>query len=136
MLRPAMRRLTLLLAGLAGLSLSAAGCGGPSSQYCAAASRCDEEVRIIPIIGDLIPVDGVGNSDDSVGVCAAEIDGYLAGLRANSEEVCQELADAYVAFMDCAIQEDSCDAWTDSECQDEREEIFDLWQDADNRCDE
>ena len=119
--------------------LAAAGCGGGSpltSQYCAVAASCDEEFQLIPIIGEEIPVDGVGNSDDSVGVCNAEVNGYISALRANSEEECEELASAYEDFMACAIEEDSCDAWTDDDCDNEREDIQRAWDDAGGRCSE
>lgn len=121
--------LSLLAAGLAG-------CGGQSAQYCQAAAECDEEFRVIPIFGEFIPVDGVGNSDDSAGVCEAEVNGYISSLRANSEDVCEELAVAYEAFMTCAIDEGTCDAWTSNDCDRESDDIRDLQDEAGGRCSE
>jgi len=129
--------MTYRIIALAILCMGLASCGGGiTGQYCQAAGECDEEIRIIPIIGEFVPVDGVGNSDDSVAVCQAEVDGYLSALRANSEDVCQELADAHEAFMLCAIDEGSCDAWTRDDCDRERDDIRDLEDDAGGRCSE
>lgn len=136
---PTRHALRLVLALGAAAFVFAISCGGGSGltgQYCNVAAECDEEFRIIPIIGEEVPVDGVGNSDDSVAVCNAEVNGYISALRANSEEVCEELALAYEAFMACAIEEDSCDAWTNNDCDNEREDIRDAWDDAGGRCSE
>ena len=120
-----------LIAAIVVAATSVAGCTSQKSQaFCQiAGEECDEE-----IFG--IPVDGVGNSDDSVAVCAKQVDTYLASLRANQEEVCQDLAAAYEEFMDCAIEEGNCDAWTDNDCDNERDDVNDLLQDADNKCNE
>lgn len=128
-------RATALLVVLGALP-TLAGCGGLAASYCQTASECDEEVPLIPFFGPDVPVDGVGNSDDSVGVCMAEVDGYVSALRANSEDVCEELAAAYEAFMECAVQEGDCDAWTSNDCDNERDDIQDLWNEADGRCSE
>lgn len=108
------------------------GCSSSGRQYCEAAAECDEE---LPIFG--FPIDGVGNASDSVDVCTADTDGYLQSLRQNSEQVCQDLADAYDAWIACIVVEEAdCDAWYDDECDNEREDIRELRNDADNRCNE
>jgi hypothetical protein len=135
--RSALRLALVLGAATFTFALSCGGAGsGLTGQYCRVAAECDEEFMIIPIIGEDIPVDGVGNSDDSEAVCNVEVNGYISALRANSEEVCEELALAYEAFMACAIEEDSCDPWTDNDCDNEREDIRDAWDDAGGRCSE
>jgi NTP pyrophosphatase (non-canonical NTP hydrolase) len=79
----------------------------------------------------------VGNSDDSAGVCVAQQDTRVQSLRANSEDICQEAADAWEAYMRCAIEE-GCDAWEilESECKDELGDYLDLLNEADRRCEE
>jgi len=102
------------------------------SEYCRLANEeCDDE-----FLG--VPVDGVGNGSDSAAVCAAEMDAYLKSLRANSEEVCHDLAAAYEAAMACVIQEQGdCDAFRGgNDCDNEWDDVADLTQDADNRCNE
>ncbi len=109
-----------------------AACSTSGQSYCQLAAECDED---LPFFG--IPIDGVGNSDDSVAVCAADTDGYLGSLRQNQEQVCHDLANAYDAWIACIAAEDAdCDAWYDDECEREREDIQELRDDADNRCNE
>ena len=117
-----------------GLGLLASGCffNPTVSEYCRLANEeCDEE-----FIG--IPVDGVGNGSDSGQVCAVEMDAYLRSLRQNSEEVCHKLADAYEAAMACVIQEQGdCDAFRGgNDCDNEWDDVDDIANDADNRCNE
>ena len=107
------------------------GCSSPAQEYCEVAGECDET---IPFFG--IPVDGVGNSSDSVDVCTQQVQAKLDTLRANSEEICQEAAEAYEEFMLCAIEEGDCDAWTDNDCASEWEAYEELAEEAENRCNE
>ena len=107
------------------------GCSSTARQYCETAGECDETIPFIDY-----PVDGVGNSSDSVDVCTQEQQAYLDGLRANSEEICHETAEAYEAFMLCAIEEGDCDAWTDDDCDSEYEDYFESAEEAENRCNE
>ena len=107
------------------------GCSSTSQQYCEVAGECDET---IPFFG--YPVDGVGNSSDSVDVCVQQQEAYLNTLRANSEEICHDAALAYEAFMLCAIEEGDCDAWTDNDCSSEWEEYEETTEEAGNRCNE
>ena len=109
----------------------AVGCSSTAQQYCETAGECDET---IPFFG--YPVDGVGNSSDSVDVCVQQQEAYLNTLRANSEEICQDAARAYEEFMQCAIEEGDCDAWTDNDCSSEWESYEELTEEAGNRCNE
>lgn len=113
----------LLLAGLG------AGCKPVSRAYCELGGECDEATGIF----DPVP----GSSSDSVDVCTVNQETLLQALRANREEVCHQLADAYEAFWACAVEE-GCDAFdvTEPECKDELEEVGDLRQKAGNRCNE
>lgn len=117
--------------GLSLLSGSMVACSSTAGAYCQTAADCDEEIPFLNI-----PVDGVGDSSDSAQVCTVERQAYLDSLRANSEEVCQQLAAAEEAFMQCAIEQGDCDAWTDNDCDNEREDRDDLLREAENRCNE
>jgi hypothetical protein len=76
-------------------------------------------------------------------ICAIEVDGFLRQLRANKEEECHKLADAYVAHQACLSQMD-CDDYRDCvnsgdpddcrECEDSRRDLDDAWDDADDEC--
>jgi hypothetical protein len=120
---PAKRKIGLLAALLCALATTA-GCS-LSAQYCETAAECD------------VPTDPVGNSDDSAAVCTAENETRLEKYRANSEEICHEVAEAWEKFMQCAIEE-GCQAWEigESECKDEIGDYLELLGDADNRCEE
>jgi hypothetical protein len=104
--------------------LAAPGCS-LSAQYCEKAAECD------------VPTDPVGNSDDSAAVCTAENETRLEKLRANSEDICHEAAEAWEKFMQCALDE-GCDAWEigESECKDEIGDYLEILSEADNRCEE
>jgi hypothetical protein len=121
--------LTLAL-GVALLSTLLACSGfGPERAYCETAGDCDDGFGLFD------PVQG--SSDDSVDVCTVNQETNIAALRANSEEVCHDLADAWQAYMLCAVEE-GCDAFNplEPECNDELEDVADLSNDAGNRCSE
>lgn len=116
---------------LSGLALSAALLGCPSlpQQYCAVAGECDEQLAVL----DPVP----GNSDDSVTVCAVNQETTQSIYRANSEEICQKIADARERWMLCVLEE-GCDAFDprENECKDEFNDILELAGDAGDRCEE
>ena len=62
---------------------------------------------------------------------------FLSALRANGEDVCHEMAAAWEAYMQCAVEE-GCDAFqlNEPECKDELDDYSDLRDDAGNRCNE
>jgi hypothetical protein len=76
-------------------------------------------------------------------ICVIEADGMIKALRANKEEECHILADAYLAFWACTAQQkcsdfedcrergdpDDCD-----ECEDVRRDLDDAKEDADDEC--
>lgn len=113
----------LLLAGLG------AGCKPLPRAYCELGGECDEATGFL----DPVP----GSSSDSVDVCTVNQETLLKALRANREEVCHQLADAFEAYWACAVDE-GCDAFdvTEPECKDELEEVGNLKQEAGNRCNE
>jgi hypothetical protein len=76
-------------------------------------------------------------------ICAIELDGFIRALRANKEEECHILADAYLAFWSCTAQM-SCSDYEDcgtrgdpddcDECEDARRDLDDAREDADDEC--
>ncbi len=114
-----------LRAAVTGMVLACAACSTLPDQYCQTAADCDELL------------DPVGNSDDSVAVCSVIQQTTLESLRANREDVCQDLADAYEEFMACAVEEE-CDAWdfTENACRSEFNRYAETADDAGGRCDE
>lgn len=105
-----------------------AGCPSLPEAYCQTMADCDDADGIF---------DSVGESSDSVGVCVVNQQTNLDALRANEEDVCVELALATEAYMACAVEE-GCDAFRpfEQECSGEREDFFELIQEAGNRCNE
>jgi hypothetical protein len=114
-----------LRAVVVGVVLACAGCPSLAEQYCQTAGECDELL------------DPVGNSDDSVAVCAVLQQTTLDAYRANSESICQDLADAYEEWMRCAVEE-GCDAWdfTSDDCRSEFNDYAETADDAGGRCEE
>lgn len=110
--------------------LALAGCNGLPAQYCETGAACDDFAGLL-----LDPVPG--DSDDSADVCAVNQQTVLSALRANSEQICHDMALAYENWMACAIEE-GCDAFeiNQPECKDELEEYRELQDDAGNRCNE
>lgn len=126
-----MRLVTTLCApALLFAALALVGCNGLSNQYCELGAECDDNSGFL-----LDPVPG--NSDDSAAVCAVNQQTFVDTLRANSEDVCHEIATAWEAWMACAIEEE-CDAFRigEPECKDELEEYAELVDEAGNRCNE
>ena len=110
------------------------GCSSAARGYCDANADCERE---IPVIGVPIP-DEAGNEADSVDVCIAKQDGFLRSLRANEEEVCHKVADAYEVYMACigaafADEEDGCEVlFDDTPCEDEFDDYADEIADIKN----
>jgi len=109
-----------------------AGCS-PARGFCEAHADCERD-----FFGVDIP-DQSGDADDSIGVCIANQEGFVAALRANEEDECQAAANAYEIFMACIADEfakddDGCDVLED-ECEDERDDLNDAIGDIDgNEC--
>lgn len=124
------KALTLLFGSALCASLAACTFNPAAGAYCDLGAECDEVTGLF-----LDPV--VGSSDDSAAVCAVNQETFLAALRANSEEVCHEMAAAWEAYMACAIEE-GCEAFEidEAECKDELDDYQDLRDDAGNRCNE
>lgn len=112
-----------LLAGLTG-------CTNLPQAYCEVGGDCDDPTGLF-----FDPV--LGSSSDSVGVCAVNVSTELSAYRANSEDICREVADAREAYLACVIEE-GCDAFRleEPECKDEYEDWQDLLSEAQNRCNE
>ncbi|MCP4503094.1 MAG: hypothetical protein GY822_24420 [Deltaproteobacteria bacterium] len=75
--------------------------------------------------------------EDFVQICTISNDGRLRSLRANSEEECQELADAKVAFDACRAALECTDfneGDLNDRCEDELDDYQDALGDADNEC--
>ncbi len=131
-----MKRALVLLSVAAALAV-VAGCS-PTGAFCQAQSDCDAFAAQFPL-----GLDQVGESDDSVGVCIADNDGFLRELRANEESQCQDWADAWEAYMACVAQEyggdpdKACDPLlrgSDNPCHSELRDVDNAIQDAGNRC--
>lgn len=117
------------LIGLVG-AIAWAGCSNLPQEYCAVGGECDD---LTGLFLDPVP----GSSSDSVDVCAVNVETQLAAWRANSESICSQAADAYEAYLACAIEE-GCDAFkiAEPDCKDEYDDWQDLISDAQNRCNE
>jgi hypothetical protein len=113
---------TAIVAG----ALACAACSSLPDQYCQKAADCDELL------------DPVGNSDDSVGVCAIMQQTELDAYRANSEDECFDLATAKEEYMACVVEE-GCDGFNiffEDECRSEWNGYAEAADDARGRCDE
>ena len=119
-------RTLLLLAAGAVLALPA--CNNVTRPFCEAAANCDE----------FLAFDPVGSSDDSVDVCIVDQETKLRALRASSENICQDLADATEAFMVCAGEQGDCDGFqlVQNDCSDEIGDVQDLTERAGDDCNE
>jgi hypothetical protein len=106
-------------------ALVATACPSLPQAYCEQAAECDSLL------------DPVGESDDSVAVCAINQQTSLDVYRANSEEDCLDVAEKQEEYMACAVEE-GCDAFDpfDDACSDE----FVAWarasDDAGGKCNE
>lgn len=107
-----------------------AGCSNLPQEYCAMGGKCDD---IAGLFFDPVR----GSSSDSVDVCAVNVETQLAALRANSESICSQAANAYEAYLACVIEE-GCDAFklAEPDCKDEYDNWQDLVSEAQNRCNE
>lgn len=117
-------RLTSSLLGplaLVAITLSLAGCNLLPQQFCELGLECDE--GLAGLLYD--PV--LGNSDDSAAVCAVNQETNLNAWRANREEHCHKVADAWEEWMACTVEE-GCDAFRidERECRRERERYDEL----------
>lgn len=93
-----------------------------SQNFCAKREECLREDQDT----DLEP--------DSTRVCAVELDGAIATLRANEEEDCQILADAFVALRNCQAGlkcDDFFEGDLGGECDDQLDDLEDAQRDAD-----
>jgi hypothetical protein len=88
--------------------------------HCAKRAQCLSEEQDVDL------------QSDSVDVCVAEYDGYIAALRANEEPECQALADAQVAFDLCRASLDCNDYFDDNNVKDACKDQLDDLQDAFN----
>jgi hypothetical protein len=102
----------------------------PYGAYCSRVGQCadDNEDGF-----DHIDVD-----DDYQGVCEAQMRYPERVLRANKEDECQVMADAYRAWIGCLASLD-CDDLNDEvrepdKCEDERDDYDDAIEDADGDC--
>lgn len=126
-----LRRLGVVLIGALLCAQTVACTFNPTAGgFCELGADCDDITGLF-----LDPV--IGSSDDSAGVCAVNQETFLAALRANSEDVCHEMAEAWEIYMACAVEE-GCDAFelNEPECKDELDDYSDLRDDAGNRCNE
>lgn len=118
-----MRLTSSLLGTLAAVAVSftLAGCNLLPQQFCDVGADCDE--GLAGLLYD--PV--LGNSDDSAAVCAVNQETFLNVLRANHQEHCHKVADAWERWMACVVEE-GCDALRidEPECRREREDYDDL----------
>lgn len=115
-----------LRAAVVGTALICAACSSLPDQYCQVAADCDE------------PLDPVGNSDDSVAVCAIMQQTELDAYRTNSESECQDLAEAKEEYMACVVEE-GCDGFNfffEDECRSEWNNYAEAADDARGDCDE
>lgn len=125
-------RLTSPLGPLALLAftLALAGCNALPQQFCELGADCDDLAGLFydPVLG---------NSDDNAAVCAVNQQTFTNALRANSEDICHQIAAAWETYMACAVEE-GCDAFKvgEPECNDERDDYADLVSEAGNRCNE
>jgi hypothetical protein len=75
--------------------------------------------------------------EDFVRICQITYDGQINALRANKEDECHDLANAKLAYDACTSQLD-CDDYREAdhngECEDERDDYFDAFQDAETEC--
>ena len=93
-----------------------------AQNYCAKREECLRE----DLDTDLEP--------DSTRVCAVEIDGQIATLRANEEDDCHILADALVALRNCQAGlkcDDFFEGDLGGECDDQLDNFEDARDDAD-----
>lgn len=70
---------------------------------------------------------------DSTAVCVEQVNGSLAALRANDEEDCQVLADAFEAFLSCKAGLKCDDYFEDDlggECDDQIDDLQDAQEDV------
>lgn len=106
------------------------GCSNLPRAYCEQGGKCDD---LTGLFFDPVP----GSSDDSVDVCTVNQETLLAVYRSNSEDICHQIADAFERYMAC-VAEESCDAFKidEPECKDEFDDVQDLRNEADNRCNE
>ncbi len=114
-----------LRAAVVAAAVACVACPSLPDAYCQTAAECDELL------------DPVGPDDDSAAVCSVIQQTTIDVLRANSEDVCQELADAYEEYMRCAVEE-GCDAWdfTSDDCRSEFNNYAEAADDASGRCQE
>jgi hypothetical protein len=115
---------------LAASALALAGCNPLPAQYCSLGLDCDDVFALY----DPVP----GTSEDSADVCTVNQETYLRALRANHEEVCHEMAEAWEEWMLCVVEEDTCDSFKllEPDCKEERRRHDDLAREAGNRCNE
>lgn len=115
-------------------TLLSSACGSFLSRpYCDQAASCDNDPGFLLLVG----LTGSGDAEDSPGVCAAKIDTVIASLRTNDEQVCQDIAIATEALMQCVIDE-GCDGFDifSNPCQDELDRVSELRNDAGGLCNE
>ena len=116
-----MRALSLLGRFVVAAGLFATVVGGTA---CTARSHCAKRAQCLSEEQD------VDLESDSIDVCVAEYDGYIAALRANEEPECQALADAQVAFDACRAGLDCNDYFDDNDVKDACKDQYDDLQDA------
>ena len=106
-----------------------AGCD-PYDAYCGRVEQCAND--------DEDGFDEVDPDDDYRGVCAAQLRANERVLRANDEEECQVMADAYRLYTACLANLD-CNDLNDEvrqadKCENERDDYDDAVDDADGDC--
>lgn len=106
---------------VAALALALGGAGCTAQAYCEKQRECAADPP----------------GEDFVRVCATTYDGQVRAWRVNKEEECQLLADAKIRYDACTAALE-CRDFTDSEhngeCDQERDDYFDAFRDAENEC--
>lgn len=108
------------------------GCRSPARGFCDAAAACNEAGAVYDVVGE---------SDDSVDVCVAQVQGTLDTLRANAEPVCAKAADKYQGFLSCvAAKSDEGEhcaglrPLNTNECDSELKDFDETFAEADGAC--
>ena len=122
------RSLGAAIIAACGLLISA--CSDLPARYCALGLECDDLFALY----DPVP----GTSEDSADVCTVNQETLLRALRANREDICHDMADAWEQWLLCVVEEDTCDSFKilEPDCKDDRRKFDELAREAGNRCNE